>query len=292
MKMGKLISAGFIAALAAVAPIPSQARGTPPSTESDGVRALRNIAAQSQCAAHSFDHGRGKAPRSYIEGVTLVFTRAVCQPQRSDVQVVSAPVDTSPSSDDALAVYQARFQAAGMQNDTAGIDTLRHSYALLIGLGMMESSGKYCEGRDVSQCFTTADSAEAGLFQTSFGARRFSPVLEELFQKYSADQSRCLLPVFQGAITCKIVKSHNPQCPSATNDVAGTGPGADWQRLTKSCPAFATEYGAVVLRKHGGPRGEFNPIRKREAELFPACDDMLRQAQSFVEQHPEVCSAL
>ena len=115
--------------------------------------------------------------------MTLVFARAVCQPQRPDVQVVSAPVDTSPRNDDALAVYQAQFQADGMRNDAAGVDTLRHSYALLIGLGMMESSGKYCEGRDVSQCFTTADNAEAGLFQTSFGARRFSPVLQELFQK-------------------------------------------------------------------------------------------------------------
>jgi hypothetical protein len=224
--------------------------------------------------------------------VTLVFARAICQPQRSDVQVVSAPVDTSPGNDDALAVYQARFQAAGMRNDTAGVDTLRHSYALLMGLGMMESSGKYCEGRDVSECFTTADSAEAGLFQTSFGAGRFSPVLPELFQSYSADQSRCLLQVFQGSITCRIVKSHNPQCPSATSDVAGTGPGADWQKLAKSCPAFATEYGAVVLRKHGGLRGEFNPIRKRQAEVLPACDSMLQKAQTYVEQHPEVCSAL
>jgi hypothetical protein len=179
-----------------------------------------------------------------------------------------------------------------MQNDTAGVDTLRHSYALLIGLGMMESSGKYCEGRDVSECFAKADSAEAGLFQTSYGARLSSPVLPELFQSYSADQSHCLLEVFKGPFTCRVQKSHNPQCPSATSDVAGEGPGADWQRLTKICPAFATEYGAVVLRKHGGVKGEFNPIRKRQAELLPACDGMLRQAQSFVEQHPEVCSAL
>jgi len=38
-----------------------------------------------------------------------------------------------PRSDDALAVYQARFEAADMRNDTAGVDTIRHSYALLIG---------------------------------------------------------------------------------------------------------------------------------------------------------------
>jgi hypothetical protein len=208
------------------------------------------------------------------------------------VQIVSAPVNTSSEADDALAVYQATFQASGMRNDTAGVDTLRHSYGLLLGLGMMESSGKYCEGRDVSQCFTTADSAEAGLFQTSYGARHFSPALQQLFQAYSADQSHCLLDVFRGSISCPIRQSHNSSCPTATNDVAGTGPGADWQRLTKNCPAFATEYGAVVLRTHGGPRGEFNPIRKQEAEVLPECDGMMQQVQTYIEQHHEICSAL
>ena len=284
------IAVAASAAIAAVEHRPAGAQGATPRVESDGVRALRDIASQSECAARSWKQ-RGRAPRSYIEGMALVFARAVCQPERPDVRVVSAPVGPA-NSDDALAVYAAIFAAAGMQNDTAGVDTLRHSYALLIGLGMMESSGKYCEGRDVSECFTTAESAEAGLFQTSFGARRFSPVLPELFQKYSADQSGCLLEVFQGSITCKIHKSVNPQCPSATSDVAGTGPGADWQRLTKTCPAFATEYAAVVLRTHGGKRGEFNPIRKQQAELRPECDQMLQAVQSFVEQHHETCSAL
>ena len=79
---------------------------------------------------------------------------------------------------------------------------------------------------------------------------------------------------------------------NSPGDVAGTGPGAAWQRLTKTCPAFATEYSALILRTHGGPRGEFNPIRKREAEMLPECDSMLQQVQSFVHQHPEVCPAL
>jgi hypothetical protein len=256
----------------------------------DGITALRAIASQSQCAAHNWT-ARGRAPRSYIEGVTVVFARAVCHPERADVQVVSAPVNTSPDSDDALAVYQSIFQANGMRNDKPGVDTLRHTYALLIGLGMMESSGKYCEGRDVSECFTTADSAEAGLFQTSYGARRFSPILNELFRNYSANQNDCLLGVFQEPI-CQIVKSQNPACPSVTSDVAGTGPGADWQKLTKQCPAFSTEYGAVVLRTHGGMKGEFNPIRKRQAELRPECDSMLQKAQTYVEQHPQLCPSL
>jgi hypothetical protein len=58
-----------------------------------------------------------------------------------------------------------------MRNDVSGIDTLRHLFVLMIGLGMRESSGRYCEGRDQSASNTSADTAEAGLFQTSWNAR-------------------------------------------------------------------------------------------------------------------------
>lgn len=250
------------------------------------------MASKSKCAAHSWSFNRGIAPKSYIEGVALVFARAVCQPERSDVRVVSASMDKTARPNDALVVYAEDFEAAGMPNGKAGVDALRHSYALLIGLGMMESSGKYCEGRDVSECFTTADDAESGLFQTSFGAHTHSPAMDDLFKAYGADQSHCMLDLFKDLLKCRIVGSHNPKCPSVNSDVTGTGPGADWQKLTKSCPAFATEYAAVVLRTNGGQHGEFNPIRKKQAELRPECDSMLQSVQSFVQQHPEVCSAL
>ncbi|MGH6835677.1 MAG: hypothetical protein ACREC9_09040 [Methylocella sp.] len=264
----------------------------PQSLGTDSLKSLQRIAFQSKCASHSWKHGRGLAPRSYIEGVALVFARAVCHPDRSDTQIVSAPMSRKSDANDALAVYEQKFAAAGMINDKAGVDTLRHSYTLLIGLGMMESSGKYCEGRDVSQCFAGADDAEAGLFQTSYGAHIHSLVLDNLFKAYKSDQNQCLLNIFHDSLTCRIVKSHNPKCPSATSDVAGTGDGADWQRLTKDCPAFATEYGAVVLRTNGGRHGEFNPIRKQQAELRPECDSMLQSVQSFVGHNPEICSAL
>ncbi len=240
------------------------------------------------------------APKGYIEGVTLVFARALCHPERADVQIVSAPPASAPpasappasaKADDALAVYKSDFARLGMRIDRTGPETLRHSYALLLGLGMMESSGIYCEGRDVSECFASADSAEAGLFQTSYGARVHSPALTWLFQQFSADQTNCLLPVFAGPV-CHIAKSHNAKCPNATSGIAGTGPGADWQKLTKSCPAFAVEYGAVVLRTHGGSKGEFNPIRKHQAELSVDCDAMLQDAQAYVSQHSDACPLL
>ena len=51
--------------------------------------------------------------------------------------------------------------------DTPG-KRLRRLFVLLMGLGMRESSGQYCEGRDRSAHNTSADTAEAGLFQVSF----------------------------------------------------------------------------------------------------------------------------
>ena len=282
------LSAVALAAAGPVGPAP-----VAPPTSGEDVAAIQKIAGQSQCATRQWK-ARGRAPRTYVEGVALVYARAACHPERAEVQAVSAPANMSATNDDGLAAYQAEFKALGLRNDVAGPETLRHTYALLIGLGMMESSGQYCEGRDVSQCFTTAESAEAGLFQTSYGARRFAkPVLDDLFVRYSADQSACRLTEFKGAIACKIRTSHNPSCPTATSDVAGTGPGADWQGLSKTCPAFATEYAAVLLRKHGGQKkGEFGPIRKKQVELRPECDGMLREVETFVKQHPQVCQAL
>lgn len=253
--------------------------------------ALIDIASSSQCANYSWKD-RGRAPRSYVAGVALVFARAICHPERADVKIMSAAPDAVLRPNDALVRYQEVFSKAGMSNVKSGPETLRHAYTLLLGLGMMESSGKYCEGRDVSQCFAKPESAEAGLFQTSYGAHTHSSALDVLFKSYSNDPKPCLLDAFQGTIQCKIRKSHNASCPLATSDIAGTGVGADWQRLTKSCPAFATEYGAVVLRTNGGIHGEFNPIRKLQAEVRPECDSMFHKVQEFVGDHPELCSGL
>jgi len=76
---------------------------------------------------------------------------------------------------DALAWYAQEFQRAGMDNESSGVSTLRHVFVLLFGLGMRESSGRYCEGRDRSARNTTAASAEAGLFQISYNATRAHP---------------------------------------------------------------------------------------------------------------------
>ena len=248
------------------------------------IEQIETIAAGSNCARVNW-RNRGVAPKAYMRGMALVFARAACQADRPDVLVVSkaraAPSEQN-NKTDALTWYDAQFTALGMSNATDGVDTLRHAYTLLIGLGMRESSGKFCEGRDRSANFTTADSAEAGLFQTSFGARTRHATMAALYEKYKADQSGCLLDVFKRGVSCAAHNAEN----------FGTGEGRNWQQLTKTCPAFATEYAAVLMRVHGGRRGEFGPLRNRAAQLLPECDAMLKQVQDLVRANPQVCSAL
>ena len=251
---------------------------------------MQKIVSESKCVTHEWGKKRGLAPSSYIKGMGLVYARALCKHNDKDIEIASAPVDLSKKEKDALAAYAKELKNTGMKNDTP-TNILRHNYTLLIGLGMMESSGKYCEGRDVSQCFVKAENAEAGLFQTSYGAH--TAILAYLNKQYEDNKRLCLTEEFGGSkITCRIQKSYNPSCPLATSDVVGTGPGADWQKMTKTCPAFAVEYAAVVLRKNGGSRGEFGPIRRHQVELLPECDTMLEKIQSYVESHPKGCSAL
>ena len=180
-----------------------------------------------------------------------------------------AAADTREPPTDALSWYQGRFQALNMSNDTAGADTLRHLFVLLIGLGMRESSGRYCEGRDTTADNVTADTAEAGLFQTSWNAHAASPMLPALFKEYS-DGRDGFVSVFHEGVAC----GHGDWANY------GDGQGEEFQKLSKACPAFAAEFAALglrVLRKHWGP------INERAAELNPQADALLQQVQAIVD---------
>ena len=235
------------------------------------------IASKSKCSS--------VGPKAYINGMATVFARAVCQPFRDDVKVVSAArgvPGTSADRTDALTWYDAKFTNLSMPNDKDGVDTLRHAYTLLVDLGLKESSGRYCLGRYLKDPFNTAESAEAGLFQASWGANKSHWSLAPMYHRYATDPSRCLLPVFSRNISCHAKEAIN----------WGEGIGAEWQKLTKVCPAFATEYAAVVLRKSGGSKGEFGPLRKKKVEIFTACDTMFARVQALIQTKPEICGAL
>lgn len=248
------------------------------------IERIEAISMKSKCASIDWKE-RGRVPKAYIDGMALMFAKAVCQPSRSDVRVVSAARGT-PATDadrtDALTWYDSVFRELGMSNSTDGLDTLRHAYVLLIGVGVRETSGKYCAGRDRSAHFDSADSAEAGLFQTSWGAHRSNHTLSGLFDRYSSDEKGCLLDVFRQGVFCSAWDAKT----------WGEGKGVDWQKLTKSCPGFATEYAAVLIRTSGGEKGEFGSLRTRKAEVRPACDAMLHDIQEFAQSNPQICASI
>ncbi len=244
------------------------------------VEAIKTLAAGSSCYRYQWLN-RGQMPRGYIKGVALSFARGVCSPARADVAIASMAKTTN-TQRDALAWYSSEFSALGMNNSVAGLDTFRHTYTLLIGLGMRESSGEHCTGRDQSATNTTAETAEAGAWQTSYDSRSSSTELPVLFAQYRASTRGCFLSAYAEGVTCSAANWQN----------WGTGDGVVFQQLEKECPGFAAEYAAVMLRVQGGSLGHYGPLRTKSAEIRPECDTLLQGVQAIVAAHPEVCSVL
>lgn len=90
------------------------------------------------------------------------------------------------------------------------VEVLKSLYTLGVGLGMRETSGKYCTGRDTSASNTSASTAEAGLFQTSYNSMSASSELRNLFIEYKADTSKCFLDVFKVGVSCSNTSIYGP----------------------------------------------------------------------------------
>jgi hypothetical protein len=213
---------------------------------------------------------RGVAPTGYIKGMAVAYARVYCKLQAGDPAAREmAKADTSDPDLDGLSWYRQIFLDAGMDNSVAGSNTLRHLFVLLTGLGMRESSGTYCEGRDFSADNTTAETAEAGLFQVSFNACVANPLMQQLFQQYSG--STDFVDIFKEGVRCSATQLEN----------FGTGDGAEFQRLTKACPAFTVEFAALGLRNL---RKHWGPINAKAAEIRPECDDLFLTVQRLVDE--------
>lgn len=220
---------------------------------------------------------RGKAPLGYTKGMAVTYGYVYQKLTLGDSVAQSMAKGASQdASKDALAWYAPEFAALGMDNSQDGKDTLRHLFVLLIGLGMRESSGKYCEGRDQSASNVTADTAEAGLFQTSWNAHRASNQMLRIYETYSKEPGETgFIEVFR----------ENASCSSASWQNYGSGTGAAYQALSKSCPAFHVEFTALglrVLRQHWGP------INRKEAELRREADELLKEVERIVDAGPPI----
>ncbi|MDD4974707.1 MAG: hypothetical protein PHY93_10180 [Bacteriovorax sp.] len=255
-------------------------RPEPPSaiTPTNGgayIDQIKTIAADSTCANYSWKN-RGKAPVGYISGVALSYARSLCRLKTNSTlsQTMSA-ASSGNATKDAIAHYQSIFAALPISVTTAGQEPLRALYTLGMGLGMRESSGSYCEGWDKSAGSNRSSSAaEAGAFQTSYDSIASSPELSKLYAEYKASPENCLQDVFKQGASC------------GSTSILGSGAGAEYQAFNKSCPAFATEYAMTMLRIQ---RGHYGPINRKEAEVVPACNQMLKIVQDLINNDPYAC---
>lgn len=213
---------------------------------------------------------RGRAPLGYVKGMAVVWARVHLKWAKGDDPAIVAMASAAGDDPtrDVLAHYEAQFAAQGWSNAVAGLDTLRHLWVLLFGLGMRESSGRYCEGRDRAATNVGAATAEAGLFQTSWnivGVDR-----DRLVALRDAYTERTdLIEIFKEGVSARASDLEN----------FGAGDGLAYQRLAKTCPAFAAEFTALALRSG---RRHWGPLAKYAAALRPECDALFRAVSDLV----------
>lgn len=264
-----------------------------PVVGSGSLKDITAIAVLSDCSRINWKD-RGHAKDAYYKGMALSWARQVCKP----LPVVSSEMKKTQKSRDGklyytdvlahydldVRTYRATpFKTLGMRTD-GGVDTARAVWTLLIGLGMRESSGRPYVGRDTSMNFTSADSAESGLMQSSYGARKQSPDMEALYQKYKTDKSGCFKEVYY--------EGYKADSANLKNWGSESSEGYKFQKLQKECPGFAVEYAAILVRLNGGGKGEFGPLRMKVAQVEKSCETMLKKVQDYVGQHPDVCKIL
>ncbi len=229
----------------------------------DSLEKIKEIAANSKIR-HYFWPQRGYAPIGYIKGVAVTYAKSYSElkaNQDAAVRVMSQPLGDPHA--DALAWYGI---AGGSE-----VDRIRSVYTLAVGLGMRESSGNTTEGRDMSvpEQDATEANAEAGLFQVSFDSFQVSPWMQRLSNQYHATASQCSVTTFMEGV------------PDKNRAVVGTGNGAAFQKFTKECPSFATEYVMLMLRLN---RTHFGPVNGKKAEYKTDAENMFREIEKVVDE--------
>ncbi|MDB5580851.1 MAG: hypothetical protein JWR80_6027 [Bradyrhizobium sp.] len=241
---------------------------------------------------------QGEAPPAYLRGMAVAFacahglllsldgdarypdtalgtaTSDVVAWTTGQLAIAEATADIiSDSSTDVLAWYAPQLDEAQVVLDTPA-DKLIALFAIMLGLGMRESSGAHCVGADTPKNRgeeTTEANAEAGLFQVSYDSIDGNALRQSLFNIFRHRSD--LLLVFSEEVTC------------ADKDIAnfGTGEGAAFQEAMKSCPLFACLYTAAYLRVG---RSQWGPINHHAAELKPDAVTLFQDVRALVDAAP------
>ena len=174
-----------------------------------------------------------------------------------------------------------------MRNDVSGTDTLRHLFVLMIGLGMRESSGRYCEGRDQSASNTSARHRRGRAVPDELGRARRQPPHPAAARRVSGQRrrrlSRDLLPK-----ASRRARSDLDNCgsgtgqpfPAAVQGAARFCGGDRGRRLAQSC--------ANALGTHQPARGRASAGGRRHAPAGAAVDGGWPARSSSVPDLPVV----
>jgi len=236
------------------------------------INAITAAAASSAIADYVW-RDRSKAPAGYTKGMAVAYGTVLRRLEAHDPAAFDmSQADSHKPDEDALSWYAAKFAELGMANNEEGVDTLRHLFVLLMGLGMRESSGRYCEGTDASASGGTSrpsDEIEAGLFQASWNLHSCSEEIDTLFVDYGENDPDAGASIFKEGVSC------------SSSDWAsyGSGTGREYQDLAKACPQFACEMTAVGLRHR---RKHWGPINERAAELRPEADALFFEVEAIL----------
>lgn len=233
--------------------------------------------------------GRGVAPIGYLKGMALTYARVYCkytlnpgEPENwRDQFTVKMAKGVAPGANiatDAVARYSNTFLNFGADvngDDGGGVAVLRALFTILFGLGMRESEGKHCVGWDrdkvngwgnpAKAVVPTETNAEAGLFQLSYDIGvGVAGDFKDIYDKYQERPDSGFLDAFSEGVVCGVAKG--------ADFVGPGGPGLDFQRFSKSCPAFTAELAALALRTRAN---HFGPINMNTVELKRECWSLL-----------------
>ena len=214
---------------------------------------------------------RGIAPAGYMKGMGLAFAECLLSYRNKGfAEIEMAKANTNDDHRDAISWFNSNFRRLGMNNDVAGENTLRHLFVLMLGLGMRESSGQHCDGRDLSAHNVSSDSAEAGMFQMSWDINGgASALFEQLYDEFHNNQEDDLLHYF----------SEGVHCSRSQWGIYGSGKGANFQTMCKSQPLFSVKVCGLGLRKI---RTHWGPINRKEAEVTLGADEMFHNIWSLL----------
>lgn len=205
---------------------------------------------------------RGVAPHGYTKGMAVAFAEAYRLLKSQDRSMIeAAKPKTGNPAHDVLDYYHAELVAAGASEGTAA-DRLVAVFAIMLGLGMRESSGRHCCGPDTPQdrgppgkpVPTTGENAEAGLFQVSYDSINHHAERQALVDAFAG--RRDLLTEFGEGARC--------DRPAHWPLEVGAGAARAFQVQMKECPLFAALYTAIFLRQE---RSHWGPINRKKAEV-------------------------